>query len=92
MWLYNELTGNIDTNEARTTNRASTAYPANGSFAGGKMIVERFVAGLGGEWFENNGETFVETAALVVGDRGEEVKVLRERVEDAVEGIVREEV
>lgn len=90
MWLYNELTCTSETNEACTASLTGTAYPVNGGYAGGKTIVERFVAGLGGEWFENNGETFVETAALVVGDRGEEVKVLKERVEDKVEGIVKE--
>lgn len=88
MWLYNELTS--ESNDARTVSLTGTAYPVNGGYAGGKTIVERFVAGLGGEWFENNGETFAETAALVVGDRGVEVNVLKERVEDEVEGIVKE--
>ncbi len=90
MWLFNELAGNTETNEACTASPTSAAYPVNGGFAGGKTIVERFIANLGMEWFENNGETFVETASLVIGDRGEEVTVLRERVEDKVEGIVKE--
>ena len=81
MWLFNEVTGNTDANEA---------FSSSAGFAAcGKSIVETFIADLGGEWFENNGETFVETAGLVVGDRGEEVVLLRARVEDEVAGIVR---
>lgn len=60
----------------------------------GRGVVERFVAefvlgssscagGMEG-WFENNGETLVETVDTVVGSRGEEVKV------GGGEGIVRE--
>ena len=54
-----------------------------------KDTVQSFVAGIGGEWFENNGETFGETVAFVVGERGGEMEELRESVEDGVEGIVR---
>ena len=85
MWLFDEITGGVDANEV------GTAYFGNGGFAaGGKATAEKFVADLGVEWFENNGETFVETAALVVGDRGEESGLLSEKVEGEVEGIVRE--
>ena len=81
MWLFNQLMGNMDANET---------YQINAGFAAcGKTMVETFIADLGGEWFENNGETFVETAGLVVGDRGEEVALLRAKVEDEVAGIVR---
>lgn len=54
-----------------------------------KDAVHSFVARVGGEWFENNGETFGETVAFVVGERGGEMEELRESVEDGVEGIVR---
>ena len=90
MWLFNELTGNTQANDACTTGPMSTACLVNGGSAGGKTIVERFVANLGGEWFENNGETFVETASLVIGDRGEEVGLVRQRIEDKLEGIVKD--
>lgn len=64
-------------------------------------VVERFVAGfvLGGSccvvgsegWFENNGETLVETVDLVVGSRGECAVWLKEEVKvGGAEGIVRE--
>lgn len=82
MWLFNELMGSTGANET------NNAYLVNGSCAGGKTIVERFVANLGVEWFENNGETFVETAELVVGDRGEELEGLREKIEGEVKGIM----
>lgn len=63
--------------------------------------MERFVAGfvLGGSccvvgsegWFENNGETLVETVDLVVGSRGECAVWLKEEVKvGGAEGIVRE--
>ena len=85
MWLFNELTGNI---EASLT---SAAFLDSGGYGGGKTVVETFIADLGGEWFENNGETFVETAGLVLGDRGEELTFLKAKVEDEVGGIVRDE-
>lgn len=67
----------------------------------GRGIVERFVAGFvlsgscgpgGAEgWFENNGETLVETVDLVVGSRGECAVWLKEEVKvGRGEGIVRE--
>ncbi len=63
--------------------------------------MERFVAGfvmggscgLGGAegWFENNGETLVETVDWVVGSRGECAVWLKEEVKaGGGEGIVRE--
>ena len=55
---------------------------------GAKGVVEQFVAGLG-EWFENNGETMVETVGFVVGERGGDVGALREGVEEGWEGIAR---
>lgn len=64
-------------------------------------VVERFVAGivLGGSccgvgsegWFENNGETLVETVDSVLGSRGECADWLKEEVKvGGGEGIVRE--
>ena len=58
--------------------------------AGSKGTVEQFVAGLG-DWFENNGETLVETVGVVVADRGGDMGALREGVEDGWEGIARRE-
>ncbi len=55
-----------------------------------KGLVESYVAGLaGGEWFENNGETFAETVGFVEGERGGELGDLKGLVEDGVEGIAR---
>lgn len=65
-------------------------------------VVERFVAGFvlsgscgaGGVegWFENNGETLVETVDWVVGSRGECAAWLKEEVKvGGGEGIVRSE-
>lgn len=67
----------------------------------GRGLVARFVAGfvlgrscgLGGAegWFENNGETLVETVDWVVGSRGECAVSLKEEVRvGGKEGIVRE--
>ena len=55
-----------------------------------KGVVEHFVAGLG-DWFENNGETLSETVGFVVGDRGGDVSLLRERIDDGYDGIARVE-
>ena len=66
--------------------------PDNGVFVhhdhstGSKGMVEHFVAGLG-DWFENNGETLVETVGAVVRDRGDNMATLQENVEDGCEGI-----
>lgn len=62
----------------------------NAGFMGSKGMVEQFVMGLG-EWFENNGETLVETVGAVVGDRGGDVGALREGVEGGWEGIAKRE-
>ncbi|KAK3169974.1 hypothetical protein OEA41_009359 [Lepraria neglecta] len=55
---------------------------------GSKGAVGHFVAGLG-DWFENNGETLMETVGVVVADRGGDMGALREGVEDGWEGIAR---
>ena len=60
------------------------------SMGGSKGVVEHFVAGLG-DWFENNGETLVETVGLVVTDRGGDMGALRKGVEDGWEGVARRE-
>lgn len=43
--------------------------------------VEAFVGGLG-DWFENNGETLVETMSGVLEGRGEDLMELKEEVMD----------
>lgn len=75
VWLYEHVAGS-----------GSEAELVNGS---AKDTVQAFVNGVGGEWFENNGETFGETVAFVVGERGGEMEDVRAGVEEGVEGIVR---
>ncbi|KAL8790855.1 MAG: hypothetical protein Q9195_006180 [Heterodermia aff. obscurata] len=74
MWLYEHV------------GTGSSAGPGNAS---AKERVQAYVNGVGGEWFENNGETFGETVAFVVRERGGEMEDLRADVEDGVEGVVR---
>lgn len=50
--------------------------------------VEAYVKSVGGEWFGNNGETFSETLAFVVKQRGGEMEELRAAVEDGELGVV----
>ena len=59
-------------------------------FSSRKAIVENFVATLG-DWFENNGETLVETICCVVGERGGDGRELAELIEGGLEGICRRE-
>ncbi|MCJ1228988.1 hypothetical protein MMC12_005652 [Toensbergia leucococca] len=63
-----------------------------GSGSGGgvasKGVVEAFVRGLG-EWFENNGETFQETVAWVIRERGGDGDEVKGEVEDGFEGVTR---
>ena len=59
-------------------------------FSSRKATVEQFVAVLG-DWFENNGETLVETIYCVIGERGGEGRELGELVEGGLEGICRRE-
>ena len=79
VWLWEHVTGSG--NSMRVD-----GFEGEG---GTKDAVQAFVAGVGGEWFENNGETFAETVAFVVGERGGDMAELRESVEDGVEGVVR---
>ena len=51
-----------------------------------KMQVESYTQNLG-EWFTNNGETFCQTLAHVVAQRGEEPEEIREAVRDGALGI-----
>ena len=53
-----------------------------------KAQVESYVKEVGGEWFANNGETFSETLAFVVRQRGGDFEELRVAVEDEEEGVV----
>lgn len=76
MWLYGHVSGD----------RILDGEMVNGS---AKDTIQAFVNGVGGEWFENNGETFGETVAFVVGERGGEMDEMRASVEDGVEGVVK---
>lgn len=56
---------------------------ANAPFKG---QVEAYVRSLG-DWFENNGETFAQTLAFVVQQRGGEMEELKEAVEEGEMGV-----
>ena len=77
MYLYESLTDQAGLDEESTT-----CY----GFGSRKATVEQFVAGLG-DWFENNGETLVETICVVIGERGGDGRELVELVEGGLEGI-----
>ncbi|CAD6582138.1 MAG: hypothetical protein ASARMPREDX12_004248 [Alectoria sarmentosa] len=81
MHLYKSLTGQAGSDAELT---------AFNSFGSRKATVEHFVAGQG-DWFENNGETLVETICFVVGERGGDGRELGELVEGGLEGIWRRE-
>lgn len=81
MHLFESLTGQAG------SDAELTAYY---NFGSRKATVEHFVAGLG-DWFENNGETLVETICFVVGERGGDGRELGELVEGGLEGICRRE-
>ena len=51
-----------------------------------KSQVELYVANLG-EWFNNNGETFSETLAYVLKQRGQDLQEMKDAVEDGELGI-----
>ena len=53
-----------------------------------KAQVESYVKEVAGEWFGNNGETFSETSAFVVRQRGGDWEELRAAVEDGEVGVV----
>lgn len=59
-------------------------------FGSKKATVEHFVARLG-DWFENNGETLVETISFVIAERGGDGRALGELIEGGLEGICRRE-
>ena len=81
MQLFESLTG-----EAGSDAEPTACY----GFGNKKATVEHFVAALG-DWFENNGETLVETICFVVGERGGDGRELGELVEGGLEGICRRE-
>lgn len=56
-----------------------------------KGQVETYVRDLG-EWFDNNGETFCQTMAHVVMQRGDEMEEIREAVTDGVLGVAVDDV
>lgn len=53
-----------------------------------KAQVESYVKAVAGEWFGNNGETFSETLAFVVKQRGGDVEELKCAVEEGEVGVV----
>ena len=53
-----------------------------------KAQVENYVKQVAGEWFANNGQTFSETLAFVIKQRGGDMEELRAAVEDEEMGIV----
>ena len=53
-----------------------------------KVQVEGYVKEVVGEWFINNGETFSETLAFVVKQRGGDMEEMRLGVEDGEAGVV----
>ena len=77
MWLYEHVATGLSILDVGMDN------------ASAKDRVQAYINGIGGEWFENNGETFGETVAFVVGERGGEMEDLRADVEDGVEGVVK---
>ena len=81
MHLFESLTG-----QAGSDAELMTYY----GFGSRKATVEQFVAALG-DWFENNGETLVETICCVEGERGGDGRELGELVEGGLEGICRKE-
>ncbi|CAF9928791.1 hypothetical protein IMSHALPRED_007737 [Imshaugia aleurites] len=77
--------------ESLTGPTGSDAYlKTDYGFGSRKATVEQFVTALG-DWFENNGETLVETICFVVGERGGDGRELGELVEGGLEGICRRE-
>ncbi|KAK4911452.1 hypothetical protein LTR28_014025, partial [Elasticomyces elasticus] len=54
-----------------------------------KGQVEAYVRGLG-EWFENNGETFVQTLQFVMQQRGGDVEELKAAVKNCELGVALE--
>lgn len=84
MFLFQAMMGLVDVSEG------GLGGAGRGFVGGAKGVVEHFVAGLG-EWFENNGETMIETVGFVVGERGGDVGALMEGVEEGWEGIARRE-
>lgn len=77
MYLFERLT-----DQPGLDAESTTCY----GFGSRKATVEQFVAGLG-DWFENNGETMVETICVVIGERGGDGRELVELVEGGLEGI-----
>jgi hypothetical protein len=53
-----------------------------------KEQVQLFVRSVGGEWFDNNGETWSQTLEWVICERGGNVAELHEAVEEGVMGVV----
>ena len=52
-----------------------------------KRQVEAYTKEVAGEWFSNNGETFSETLAFVIRQRGGDVEELKASIEDGDMGV-----
>ena len=88
MQLYREVTG-------QAYEDFGGWYGGDGTIGGtvvvgAKGVVEDFVAALG-DWFENNGETLCETIGFVLADRGGDLGLLKEGVEEGWEGIAKKD-
>lgn len=92
--LYESVNGTGVPSPSAATGARKNGYMAPTSVIGGidgsNGAVHQFVEGLG-DWFDNNGETWVETMDWVVGERGEDIAAVREHALGGLEGIVKEE-
>ena len=77
MWLYEHVA------------TGSSALDGGQGNASAKDRVQAYINGVGGDWFENNGETYGETVEFLIVERGGEIEDLRADVEDGAEGVVK---
>ena len=89
MWLYDYFTDASSTTPTTVSQGLSIDWrcrnEAYGDRSGTKDKIQGFISG---DWFKNNGETFVETMGFVVEKRGGEMGLLKESVEEGEKGVV----
>lgn len=89
MWLYDYFTDASSTTPTSVSQGLSIDWrrrnEAYGDRGGTKDKIQGFISG---DWFKNNGETFVETMGFVVEKRGGEMGLLKESVEEGEKGVV----